>query len=74
MNYAIKRTNKINISFELIGLGREINNLTSARILKIIKRGKGFIIRVLSFNGCHSLSVLQKNICNINSVILKSGG
>ena len=45
---------------EHISLGPDINNLTSARILKIIKRGKGFIIRVLSFNQYNSLSILTK--------------
>ncbi len=50
----------MNAYSEYISLGPDINNLTSARILKIIKRGKGFIIRVLSFIRFHSLSVLQK--------------
>ena len=48
----------MNAYCEYISLGPDINNLTSTRILKIIKRGKGFIIRVLSFNQCNSLFVL----------------
>ena len=64
----------MNAYYERISLGPDINNLTSTRILKIIKRGKGFIIRVLSFNQCNSLSILIKSKCNINSAILKSRG
>jgi hypothetical protein len=60
MNSSIKRMGQINAYSEYISFGPDINNLTSTRILKIIKRGKGFIIRVLSFNQNYSLSIPTK--------------